>query len=103
MSASQDPSSARPRRRSFLRPRILAALGIFLILVLVLILRLSASSANTRVPRFVPGPPPTINFYTANHYEWLGDIPSLDGKVWIWTSGRTNFHRYLYDLDHGAV
>ncbi|MDB6108877.1 MAG: hypothetical protein JWR69_627, partial [Pedosphaera sp.] len=32
-----------------------------------------------------------------------GDIPFSDGQVWIWTSGRTNYHDYLYDLDHGAV
>src|SRR5262249_41363442 len=55
-------------------------------------------------PRFVPGAPKSIDPYTWSHYSWDLDIPFVNGKMWIWgVRISTNFHTYLYDLDHEAV
>jgi hypothetical protein len=107
---STEPQPTSPRGRipqtvtSRLRSFIFVIAGLILLAALLLAFLLVATGPDPHAPRFVPGPPNSIRPYTFSHYDWGGDVPFRDSRVWIWTmTGGTNIHDYLYDLDRRTV
>src|SRR5262245_25933296 len=82
------------------RTYLLVGLGFIVVILLAFLL---GRGVDSKVPRFVPGAPASFPAFKVDYYEWLGDAPFDDGKLWLWTLGVTKSRQYLYDLDRRII
>ncbi len=64
---------------------------------------LLTSGKGRKPPRYVEGAPASLAPFTVDYYDFLDDNPFEGGRLWMWTAAGTNFHNYLYDLEHRSI